>query len=228
MPLSDRQIERYSRQIIVPGIGGSGQERLLASSVTICGDLRDIEVPLAYLAGSGIGHITLVTSDASHLDELVACISNQNPDVTINSRPLPGQGEVSNKGERGNRAPLLFAIIASESSLEMARSICDSRSGGPTIVARLDEPARVAILPEVPPCPQCGDVPLLAPSMSRSENADFVALIAAAEAFKLLAQYGDRHSALLIEFTGLATHSRTIAAARRCECSILRGPGDAR
>jgi hypothetical protein len=263
MPLSDRQIERYSRQIIVPGIGGLAQERLLASKVTLCGDIRDIEAPLAYLAGAGIGEITIATSDATHVNELIARISNQNPDVTIKSRtpsdalsltreravraqrapgegspdaaiggeqkyPLPGQGEGTKNRERGNQGSLLFAIIASDSSLEIARSICDSYAGDPTVVARLDDPARIAIFPAAPPCTACADAPLLEPFTSRADNADFVAMIAITEAFKLLAQYSDSNPASLVEFSGLATHSRTIVAARRCGCSILREQTDAR
>jgi hypothetical protein len=36
--LSDADVERYARQIVLPEIGGRGQERLLASRVRILGD----------------------------------------------------------------------------------------------------------------------------------------------------------------------------------------------
>ena len=41
MPLTDAQIDRYSRQIILPEVGGRGQERLLARCVEVIGNGRD-------------------------------------------------------------------------------------------------------------------------------------------------------------------------------------------
>jgi len=35
--LTDAQIERYGRQIILPEVGGRGQERLLAARVAVAG-----------------------------------------------------------------------------------------------------------------------------------------------------------------------------------------------
>ena len=68
MTLTDAQIDRYSRQIIVPRIGGRGQERILAARMLLVGDARDIEVPLAYLAGAGVGTIvTVQINDAGPL-----------------------------------------------------------------------------------------------------------------------------------------------------------------
>src|ERR1700691_726075 len=62
MTLTEAQIDRYSRQIIVPHIGGRGQERLLAARMLLVGDARDIEAPLAYLGGAGVGTICLKLS----------------------------------------------------------------------------------------------------------------------------------------------------------------------
>ena len=80
MSLTDAQIDRYSRQIIVPHIGGRGQERLLAARILLVGDARDIEAPLAYLVGAGVGTICLKPS----ADQAVFTEKRElNPDVSV-------------------------------------------------------------------------------------------------------------------------------------------------
>lgn len=61
MALSDAQFERYSRQLLLPQIGGAGQERLLASSVLVVGAGGLGSPALLYLAAAGVG--TLVVAD---------------------------------------------------------------------------------------------------------------------------------------------------------------------
>jgi molybdopterin/thiamine biosynthesis adenylyltransferase len=65
MALSDGQIERYSRQIIVPRVGGRAQERLLSARIAIVGDSRDLAAPLAYLAAAGVGTLAPIVTDGA-------------------------------------------------------------------------------------------------------------------------------------------------------------------
>ena len=70
MNLTDDQLDRYSRQIILPGIGGAGQAKLLAAHVVMIG-AGGIGCPaLAYLAAAGVGRITIVDDDTVDLANL--------------------------------------------------------------------------------------------------------------------------------------------------------------
>ncbi len=70
MKLREEQIERYSRQIILPNVGGKGQEKLLAAKVLIIG-AGGLGSPAAlYLASAGIGTIGVVDSDKVELNNL--------------------------------------------------------------------------------------------------------------------------------------------------------------
>ena len=81
MNLRDDQIERYSRQIILPNIGGKGQEKLLNAKVLIIG-AGGLGSPCAlYLASAGIGKIGIVDSDAVELNNLQRQILHSTKDV---------------------------------------------------------------------------------------------------------------------------------------------------
>jgi len=62
--LSDAQIERYSRQIILPQVGGKGQEKILRSRVLVHTDGLLEAAALLYLAAAGVGTIGVVRSQS--------------------------------------------------------------------------------------------------------------------------------------------------------------------
>ncbi|MEE8299623.1 MAG: HesA/MoeB/ThiF family protein, partial [Thermodesulfobacteriota bacterium] len=66
LELSEDQIYRYSRNILLPEIGGMGQERLLRSKV-FCIGAGGLGSPIAlYLAAAGVG--TIGIADSEHVD----------------------------------------------------------------------------------------------------------------------------------------------------------------
>ena len=70
MILNENRLLRYSRNIILPEIGGEGQEKLLNSKVLAVG-AGGLGSPLImYLAAAGIGHITIMDHDSVDISNL--------------------------------------------------------------------------------------------------------------------------------------------------------------
>jgi len=70
MKFTKKQIERYSRQIILKKIGAAGQKKILNSSVLIVG-AGGLGSPVAiYLAAMGIGKIGIVDKDKIEISNL--------------------------------------------------------------------------------------------------------------------------------------------------------------
>jgi len=67
---TDEQIERYSRHIILPEVGGAGQQKMLEAKILLLG-AGGLGSPAAYyLAAAGIGNLGIVDFDQVDLSNL--------------------------------------------------------------------------------------------------------------------------------------------------------------
>ena len=68
--LSDEELERYARHIVLPEIGGAGQQKLKQSKVLVVG-AGGLGAPvLQYLAAAGVGTLGIVDDDRVSLSNL--------------------------------------------------------------------------------------------------------------------------------------------------------------
>lgn len=207
MPLSNQQIERYSRQIIVEGVGGIAQERLLAARVALIGSVADVESALRYLVGAGVGSIHLSIDDATRIGRLIDDSRAANADASV----------LADASLRD--LDLVFALIGNDEALRMAEARARDHREVPTVWVRLDAPERIAILRDASTCYQCANPGLIAPFRGRGEGAGSVTMVATTEAIKLLMSDQTQGSSL-IEFDGYASRSSPIIAdtSRDCAC----------
>ncbi|MEN0000839.1 MAG: molybdopterin-synthase adenylyltransferase MoeB [Pseudomonadota bacterium] len=88
----DSEVERYARQIIMPEIGGAGQQKLKGAHVGIIG-AGGLGSPVAqYLAAAGVGTISLIDDDLVSLSNLHRQLLHGTGDV--------GRAKVESAAER--------------------------------------------------------------------------------------------------------------------------------
>ena len=81
MAMTDEQIERYSRHIILKEVGAKGQKKLLKGKVLIIG-AGGLGAPAAmYLAAAGVGTIGIVDADEVDLSNLQRQIIHSTTDI---------------------------------------------------------------------------------------------------------------------------------------------------
>jgi adenylyltransferase/sulfurtransferase len=80
---TDDQLERYSRHILLPEVGGVGQEKLLNAGVLVVG-AGGLGAPmLQYLAAAGIGRLGVIDADTVDLSNLQRQVIHRTQDVGV-------------------------------------------------------------------------------------------------------------------------------------------------
>ncbi|MCR9212755.1 MAG: molybdopterin-synthase adenylyltransferase MoeB [Proteobacteria bacterium] len=107
MSLTDEQLDRYARHIVLKEVGGAGQKKLLASKVLIVGAGGLGSPLLLYLASAGVGTIGIIDDDVvdrSNLQRQIihgvaelgtpkvesasASVHRINPDIVVQEHPM--------------------------------------------------------------------------------------------------------------------------------------------
>lgn len=79
--LSEAEIERYSRHIILPELGGAGQQKLKQASVLVVGAGGLGSPALLYLTAAGVGRIGVIEDDVVDLTNLQRQVLHGTSDV---------------------------------------------------------------------------------------------------------------------------------------------------
>jgi len=84
MSLTDSDLERYSRQLVLPEWSGAAQSKLASASVIVVGAGALGSPVLAYLTGAGVGRIGIVDDDVVELSNLPRQPIHFTPDLETN------------------------------------------------------------------------------------------------------------------------------------------------
>jgi molybdopterin-synthase adenylyltransferase len=68
--LSDEELERYARHIVLPQVGGVGQRKLKVANIAVIGAGGIGSAVIPALAGAGVGRLTIIDSDVVELANL--------------------------------------------------------------------------------------------------------------------------------------------------------------
>jgi adenylyltransferase/sulfurtransferase len=255
--LTDQQLERYARHVILDEVGEEGQARLLASSVLVVGAGGLGSPLLQYLAAAGVGRLGIIDDDRVELSNLqrqtihttrnvgrpkvasaAEFIAAINPDVKV---------EIHEARLTGANAAALVArydIVADGSDNFPTRYLLNDAcylGKKPLVFAallRFDAQLSVfkAHLGTPHPCYRCL-FPEAPPEdlVPRCEQAGIFGALAgtvgalqATETLKELLGIGESLSGRLLIYDGLATDFRTIRIPRDPACRLCGPQADIR
>lgn len=246
--LTDEQLERYGRQILLPRIGVEGQQRLLGARILLLG-AGGLGCPAAlYLAAAGIGELTVVDSDSVESSNLHRQVLHTESRVGWNKARSAAAGlhQLNSGTEVIPRAERLEGGNAMQEAVKGADLVVDAsdnfdaryglnaaclRSRVPLVtgaVIRME--GQVMVLPfeeDAPtPCYRCTyrdppdtrETERCAVTGVLGPAAGLIGTLLAAEAVKRLAGIGEGLSRRLLLMDALTMDFRSIALSRDPEC----------
>ncbi len=245
MDFSEDQIHRYARHILLPEVGGVGQERLLNAKVLVIGAGGLGSPVILYLAAAGVGTIGVVdddTVDLSNLQRQVLhttgrigaakvestreAVAGINPDVRLAPHHL--------RVDAGNVLDLIapYDVIADGSDNFPTRFLINDacRLAGKTLVsaAVLRFDGQLATFKAPGPCYRClypaeppeGEVPTCAQAGVLGAMAGVMGTLQATEVLKEILGIGESLSGSLLIVDGLSTTFRKLRLKPDPTCAL--------
>lgn len=248
--MTDEQLLRYSRHILLDDIGIEGQERILASHALVIGAGGLGSPALLYLAAAGVGQITLVDDDEVDLTNLQRQIAHTtdrigaskvasaalamhalNPDVRLHPLALRVDGSALDR--LVPRADVVLDCTDNYASRQAINAACVRHRRPLVTGAAIRFDAQLTVLD-----PRAADAPCYAclfPPDADFEDAacstlgvlgplvGVVGAMQAAEALKLLAGIGTSLAGQLLLLDGRSMSWTRVKTARDPSCTICTG-----
>jgi len=243
--MTEEQIRRYSRHLMLPEVGGSGQRTLLNSRVLLIG-AGGLGSPVAlYLAAAGVGTLGIVDFDAVDLSNLqrqilhhghdvgrpkvesaVDTIADLNPDVKVvpyrealtsaNVRQIFTEYDVIVNGS--DNFPTRY--LANDACVFLKKPLVDGsifKFEGQATVFRPGDGCYRCLYPAPPPF---GVVPSCAEAGVLGVICGVIASIQGVETIKLLLGIGEPLVGRLVFFDALSMEFRQVKFRRDPQCPV--------
>jgi molybdopterin/thiamine biosynthesis adenylyltransferase len=249
MTLSDLEVERYSRQLVLPEWSGDAQERLRAASAIVIG-LGALGSPAAtYLAAAGVGTLGLVDDGDVELSNLHRQPLHFTPDLelpkvrtaAVKLRALNPEAQVEEYQVRVEAANAEAIVAGADVVLDCTDSF-DARylvndaccaQGVPLVSAAVLGFAGqlMTIVPGRSACYRCafetpppaGAVPSCREAGVLGATAGVLGSVQALEALKLLAGVGRPLLDTILQLDALTMEQTLVATERRAGCPACAG-----
>jgi len=217
MDLTDSQIERYSRQILLRELGGEGQGRILAARVLVAGDGPAMSIAALYLAAAGVGHIGLACHAGG--DGLAAEIHALNPDIRVALHSVESLSQEVVSGYEPSIAVSLGSDLRARlnsGAVATGRTVITGACNGDQGFVAVLRPA------DRNGCLACADWPPLGTAMTAltPSLAGAVGTLLATEAMKVITGIGDLHASRMLRIDARASSYVLAVVPRHPTCPV--------
>ncbi len=247
MTLSERELDRYSRQLVLPEWSGEAQERLRDATAIVIGAGALGSPAATYLAAAGVGRVGVVDGDWVELSNLARQPLHYTPDIDaqkaesaaqklgvlntdITVEPYPVEVDSDNVDAIVLGADVVLDCTDSFATRYLVNDACCAAGVALVEAGALGFGGMVmAIRPGASACYRCA---FPQPPEQEQRCADLgimgavtgvIGSLQALEALKLLAGVGEPPGDRILQFDGLTLQQTLVRTSRRPDCSACAG-----